>query len=410
MIIIEANIKTKGISYEILLKISLMMLIITKYVSDHTIFSDIAIFIFSCISICFMIVRKKVYFSEYYFILICFIAYHLILVLFNISINSTSSLKMISTLIVNFLLLTFIYNYIFHLNNIDLFFKIYVHAALISFVLIVIFLEGDIFSGRLGHSWRQYVSYYIIGQPVYLSANATSNFCSIGFLISTFLYNKEKRKKYLIFDLIFILGVLLSGSRKGILILCIYSIYMIIHIYRKKALKLISLLIIAPIFIYFIIIKIPLFYENIGLRVQDLIISLTSGNMVDASTETRFNLIDTAKEYISYKPLFGYGLGSFKYLQDSLGIDNNYYELLMSGGLVGFLIYYSYIVLASIKYMKLVYSHNNEYVKLLYVILMSFLLLDIGTVTYSSFYFQFWIAAYFSICSILKKNKKLSLL
>lgn len=410
MITIKSNIKIREvykIKYKNLLRISLMMVLITKNVVDHTIFSDISMFIFSIVSICFMAKTKKIYFSKYYFVPLIFIIYHFILILLGFAMNSNVSLKMINTLIINICLIIAVYNYIISFNNINDFMKMCVYVSIISLVLIVIFLKGDVFTGRFGHTWRQSVSYYVMGQAVYLSANAVSNFCSIGFFISSIIYIKEKRKIYILFNLILVIGIFLSGSRKGILLLILYFAYIIWNIYGKNVFKLIGVSILVFSIIYILIFKVPLFYENIGVRVEDLIESLVTKNLIDASAETRIKLINIAKPAIIKRPVIGYGLGSFKLISNNLGLDNNYYDLLMSGGIIGFIIYYSYILLAIIKYKKLRYYENIKYAKPLFFIIISFLLLDIGTVTYSTFIFQFWIIAYFAVCNVSNSNERI---
>src|SRR5699024_4855189 len=115
---------------------------------------------------------------------------------------------------------------------------------------------------------------------------------------------------------------------------------------NKKRIFYGAISVIFLIIVYFLIMNIPTFYDLIGSRVNELVNLALGRNVEDTSINTRMRLIEIAIDFFIDKPIFGYGLDSFRLIGPWwIVADNNYLEILVSSGIIGFLIYYSYVIL-----------------------------------------------------------------
>lgn len=97
--------------------------------------------------------------------------------------------------------------------------------------------------------------------------------------------------------------------------------------------------------VWLAITKIPVFYNAIGIRMEGFFETL-EGEGGEASAQIREEMRALAMEGWKERPLFGYGLDSFKhYAVTEMGIfaysHCNYTELLYSGGFIYFILYYA---------------------------------------------------------------------
>jgi O-antigen ligase len=100
----------------------------------------------------------------------------------------------------------------------------------------------------------------------------------------------------------------------------------------------------------------------------------------DISTASRLFYIIDGLEKILQRPLFGYGIGSFRY-NYSLYSHNNYIEVAYSLGIIGLLIYYNiyFNIFRSISSIR-----NNFDRNLFYFLIIVIPILDFANVSYYS--------------------------
>ena len=107
------------------------------------------------------------------------------------------------------------------------------------------------------------------------------------------------------------------------------------------------------------------------------------------STEKRIEMIGEAINMYWEKPIFGWGIGAFaKYSGYGYYCHNNFFEILVSGGLILFIIYYSFIFL---KAFQIFFMRKGNKKDLAIMLCISVFLLDISTVNFYSniiFYFR----------------------
>ena len=105
--------------------------------------------------------------------------------------------------------------------------------------------------------------------------------------------------------------------------------------------------------------KVPMFYDVIGSRMESYLIFLGGDTShADGSSRIRSQMIEIGLQKWQESPLWGYGFDSFKYFNESVTghfyySHNNFVEMLYNLGIIGFIAYYSY-------YIKLLFASYNE--------------------------------------------------
>ena len=148
-------------------------------------------------------------------------------------------------------------------------------------------------------------------------------------------------------------ALILSGGRK-FFVLPFLFLYILLVLRKDKRGKTHFRLytIVAIVFIavaYVLIMNVEVFYNAIGVRIEKFISGLLEGGDTGASAEIRKQMREYAFEMWAGSPIFGYGFDSFKYYNVSLSghfyySHCNYTELLFSGGIILFVVYYGFII------------------------------------------------------------------
>ncbi len=219
-----------------------------------------------------------------------------------------------------------------------------------------------------------------------LSGNVNVAGANFGILSIFMVYICEKQKK--IFNwiiLAFVVGVmLLTGSKMTLIILALDLVYFFINSKNKGVTLL--LVIGAGIILLFLVFSVPVFYNVIGYRVEDMMYQLFGIGPGHASNSTNVRKIMLMEGFTFMwdHPIFGGGEKYFGSLTSTVYSYShcNYTELLCNFGIVGFAVYY--VPLFNNLYMLVKNQHiYKELLQLGTVLLVSRLLLDWMQVTHS---------------------------
>ena len=383
-----------------LITIALGLFFIFSNIASHTIYESISLLFLMTIGIIYILKTKKIYGSIYFGLYLIFIIYHIILILNGTAINKDVSYSMLQTLGINVIILIFVYNLIIHYKDFKGFSKVYVMSTIISLLLIIFLQRDTLLTGRLAHSYGEdSISYYFLGQAVSISANSISFSCAVSAALSIYLSKMEKKKSFLIYGFLLCIGVILTGSRKGILILALLLLATINLIYKKNIIKKVLFLICGGLLLWFLIMKIPAFYNILGERLLELINKILGYSTTEGSIIARERYKNFAFEMINNSPLYGYGLGYFKYLYGNV-TESNYLEMIVSGGIIGLILYYISLIPIFVKYF--LQKNKNDLLKLFFLIFISILIIDYGSVTYFS---RSYVIFYVIILAILRLVK-----
>ncbi len=227
------------------------------------------------------------------------------------------------------------------------------------------------------------------------SFGMNENMVALFFLIPfCFALTELREKKHIIINLaaviISCIAILLSGSKKALFAVFLFGIifYWCKSAGITKKMKIVLISIGAVIAAYQLIMRIPLLYNIIGLRIEAMFLTFQTksfGN-TGASTAERGDMIRYAMKFFVSSPLFGHGINTFKSMYGQITghfayAHNNYVELLADLGMVGFLLYYSlhFKLLRRIKTMNMDLRREcAEFIAILGVVLF----FDIAMVTY----------------------------
>lgn len=145
----------------------------------------------------------------------------------------------------------------------------------------------------------------------------------------------RKRKIDIVSIAVFAFFALSSGSKKAALLIVvgIFAIALV-HYGFKQLYKTILAGAVVLVFAWYVL-QLPLF-ETVYMRLE----SFLSGEL-DKSDAGRMYMISLGLEMFWDRPILGYGLNNYRLFNPwGLYSHNNFVELLFSGGLVGFLLYY----------------------------------------------------------------------
>ena len=245
------------------------------------------------------------------------------------------------------------------------------------------------------YRWRDYLggqSDYRLGSSTDINSNVIEWLFGVLGLFSVYLIIFHKRKKQLIIYIIQIIILFFTGSKNGLLFAVIPIIYVLLKSLRKFKPIHVAIAILAIIALWTAIHENAVLYTLVGKRFDSMLSSIAflngasesiSKTPIDiTSTVKRLRMIECANKMYWKHPVIGRGIGAFaKYSGYGYYCHNNYMEILVSGGIIGFLLYYSYIIFAGIKSL---YLRKGAYRDLAIIIIIFILLSDFGTVNFYS--------------------------
>lgn len=370
--------------------------------------SSVAIYAMFAVGVFFLFQRNKVILSEYSLSLVCFCLY---VYLMCTAQNASSTMgmqiayKVLTCVVASLLVFLMASKYP---KVITYAMIAYIIGALILTVRLVSAYGG--ISGLIDFASKE--GEQRVG-GLMGNENAIGLFLATGLLCSLmfFIKNTKKALKVLLVVVMIALGIilLLTGSRKAT-IMAILGIILIAYFSSQKAsagkkIAIFAVIIALLIIVYQLITNLPIF-STIGERFEKLF-----GSFFGSENKTSYTTDMTRKEYISAgfdaffeKPIFGQGTG-YSYTLFGTYSHNNFVELLMNYGVVGFCLYYIPYVFLIIKMFELSRKNNDILAMffLAYTILM--LVLGIGWVNYYERSVQIMIALAFGYLVIKKREE-----
>ena len=242
-----------------------------------------------------------------------------------------------------------------------------------------------------------------VGVVMGLHRNVIGVRLSIGFLICIYfihmIINKTHKVNFriiilVLLSIIFAVISLLTGSKKAFvsIILGLTSFELINAKGLKLVFKIMIIGLICALLVY-IVFNNELLYSTLGSRIEHMILTIQGNNGIgqtDGSLLERQYYIKQAKYLFTLNPIFGYGGNNFMTYMREIGYShvayshNNYWELLSTLGILGFIIYYYMWIKILILLIK-DYRLSKSIQSLLFLIIIAIILvLDYGNVSYIS--------------------------
>ena len=197
-------------------------------------------------------------------------------------------------------------------------------------------------------------------ENAFANVNTIAMLAATSVMISVFFMAINKRINVLLIalDLISLLLILASGSRKA-LVLMIAGVIMIIMFKSatKNVIKTVTRWIGLGIILFFVfvfLLSLPVF-DSINVRMKGLVAFVTGNGEMDNSAWVRQNYIRIGIEQFKKTPLIGMGMNntyliSPQVVGKSTYLHNNFVELLAGGGIVGFILFYRIYVFLLAKF------------------------------------------------------------
>lgn len=374
--------------------IYVVSLYVFTYLPFYNLISNaIAIVLISLIWIKKTVFSKKIHYNTYFIIIFIFILFGLSTSFKSLDIEvATSKLITLTSLAI----LSFsLYNHFQETYSQNVVSLSFITSGLIA--VLYIFMTSDFSDlGRFGNQ---------LG-----NVNAIGLILTISAVFSFYSGLSSKNKVYLIFAIILSIFVLLTGSRKSLILLVfsIASLALLMSTNVKRFFKFSSLSALIMIIIFYLINNNQFFYNIIGTRFEDLIDLLFNRSLVDdESIIVRQDMIVNGIQWFKQNPLIGFGLDNYRILYGSLRGEytyshNNFVEILVSSGIIGFIIYH--LSLLIVLYHGFKNRSSNNIINPLLVLTIGVILLSPSLVFYDSKVFSI----IFSLLCITKFNQKIT--
>jgi len=324
----------------------------------------------------YILTYKKIYFEKSMLLFVLF--FFIICVSFFGSMDKSSALSVIQLLLKYYVFCVLVYLII---NTKDSF----------DFAIFSLCWSGIVMSIYAFYYYGFSFIFFAIANGIRLGTeinqvNAFGLYSAISFAICIYYALLQGKKKYYLISLLPLFTVLASSSRKAIFIVLL-SIF-VFQIARNKIKKIYITLILITILIILFQQALTLPYmANVNERLTGVFGLFTGEGDVDNSTAMRKRLIELGITYFKESPLIGHGTGSYRFLTQSVfGVQtashNNYIELLVNYGLVGFISYYSVYIYLIYKLYMMVKKGDNDAILLLFFQIITLFLIDIAMISY----------------------------
>lgn len=307
---------------------------------------------------------------------------------FLFTILFSTSWEFFFTILQVILLLIIVYNILLKSNTYGFFYLgITIGCLLIIFLQVIggrpLIAIGVIILDRLGGTAGNVNDYAFI-------------LCTaINLLLFSFYVDANKKKMFywkilkLLIILLFAIEIIFFTLSKTGLIIMLFSFIIFSSNYIIKSSVISKFLVVTAVLILYLMVN-PNSIE-IEFSVFDRFLGMydtlsDNSSSVDASTSQRSDLITEGIRLWSERPLLGWGPGQYRWVNKvDFGVysHNNFIELLVNFGLLGFFIFYSvhFYLLRKLFKLKKMKQRNNE-VNWLLIMLFSLLIIDLTFVTY----------------------------
>ena len=222
------------------------------------------------------------------------------------------------------------------------------------------------------------------------NANDVGMKLCVGFTIALYFAFDQK---HIVWKLIlFAIGLLFAGvglftgSRKVFLMLIGIAV-LFMFLYSKHKFIGMAIAIASAIAFYFAVMEIEPLYNVLGQRIENMLEGVFGGGTTEGSFNLREEMIRLGFAWFLERPLFGYGMSNYSVLYEietgwSTYSHNNFIEILINGGIVGFILYYFIYAYVFVKLFKAAFVKRDSTAIILFTINLVLIALQIAAVSY----------------------------
>lgn len=275
------------------------------------------------------------------------------------ALNRSVSFDSVKTLIILFIILFFIDDEMESQKDIETYMKLFLVSLFI--MMIYVLVKVDLKSFQLAQHGEASTGLW--------NGNDIGMKCALFIIIMLhFINNNTTRilRIFLIFLTIpaFIL-VYYTASRKAFLmvVLGISLFYYLKH--PTKKIRNLLVIIISVYIGYMLLMNVDVLYNAIGWRIEGALALFEKNGKVDSSALLRAKYINVGIKAWKESMMLGYGIDNYRIINlmetgHFTYSHNNFVEILVGVGGMGFLIYYSYYIILLYEYIKMYFNHRTS--------------------------------------------------
>ncbi len=244
-----------------------------------------------------------------------------------------------------------------------------------------------------------------------LSGNVNSVGVSLGIisLFLTYYFLRSNNKKVLLVLVVAVVLMLLTGSKKTVVYLGLDLFMFLISAKGKKRYQHFMIIVLVAIGLYYIVMNVSMFYEVIGIRIEDMITQLFGNPFVTVShsTKEREKMIQEGFKIFLNHPIFGGGEKYFGSQTTSIYAYShcNYTEILCNFGIFGLLIYYFPYLYKMREIIKCKWMQMKEK-SFLFILVLAMLITDWMMVSYTDYVTYIPIIFVFAFITVEKSKRR----
>ncbi len=225
--------------------------------------------------------------------------------------------------------------------------------------------------------------------------NATTAVLAFYYLI----YKRKHKVFHVVVAALSFLYAMSSGSRKAVLMIFIGVAFLVMKKYKiKHAYKTVAIGLVVMLLLIWAT-NLPMF-DFINSRMEGMVALLKGEEGADSSAKLRLRMITDGWEAFKDNFLIGYGANNFRNVSRYRSYShNNFIEILVDFGLIGFTLYYAVYLLA----LKNLWKAKHDSGKALFVVFVARLLMEVALVTYYS-KLQ-WVIMAFALLAVSNESK-----
>lgn len=353
-----------------LLHAAFMFLLFSEIAFQNSTISRIALILFVGLSV---VVTRRFFWTAHLTGYCLFLAWSVLGVILGYAISNKTAFAMARTLMLNILFLYAFVCYCRYIGDIHSIFRKFFWVTLVFCVILLIGGMSLVLQGR---------RLSVMG----INANRIAKLLSYTIIMAVYEWiskpKRERKRQELLVILMMAIAIVLTGSRKG-LIIPVLGLYILFGFMRPgKWVRNTALVVVASMLLITLLMNVEPLYRIIGRRIEIVLQFLQGEEIGTGSLSMRLNLIEIGWEETKKQPIWGHGLGCYATLRSTGTYSHcNFIEVLFSSGWVGAIFYYApfvYCYVNMIKYRNVARSQ----VGVMAALLIPFVVCDYMNVTY----------------------------
>lgn len=245
---------------------------------------------------------------------------------------------------------------------------------------------------------------------VFANVNTVGTLAAFSVVVSAYFLLNQKVKWYCIIPSAMCVYVIAATASRKALVALVLGVVFVFFFYKdsrnisKKVYRL--LITIAVIFIILQVLSRLSMFKSVMARMETMINMFLGSGQVDRSARVRNTMIELGIEQFYKTPILGIGIGGGHQInyRDAY-LHNNFIEILVGGGLIGFCVYYAMYVYLLFSYKKY-WKWRDDYTRICIILFVLLLMLDYGSVSYAEKHTFFYQALLFLNVKHMKQKSK----